>query len=369
MKGSRSSKRKKVALFDPYLDVLGGGEKHILSILKVFEDENCDITIFWDKNLQDEFKTRFDMSFKYLITFLPNIFKKNTPLFKKFLILKKFDYFFYVTDGSYFFSSAKNNFVFCMVPKKSLYKMNLLSRIKTANYKFIANSKFTGNWIKKWGIDSQVVYPYISQDFINSNIDSFSKEKLILSVGRFFKHLHSKKQEEVVRIFKTLKSRYASFRDFKLVLTGGLRERDQEYFDELKRMTAKDGSILLRQNVPYWELVKLYEKATIFWQFTGFGVNEKKYPELVEHLGITPLEAMASGCITFAYNAGGHKEIIKDNETGFLFYSEGEFLQKTKMLLDKVDLQKKIQDSAKEFVKRNFSYAVFKNNVKRIFNL
>ncbi|EKE14265.1 MAG: hypothetical protein ACD_12C00601G0004, partial [uncultured bacterium] len=33
------NKSKRIALYDPYLSTLGGGEKHILSILDVFAEQ------------------------------------------------------------------------------------------------------------------------------------------------------------------------------------------------------------------------------------------------------------------------------------------------------------------------------------------
>jgi hypothetical protein len=42
---------KKAALYDPYLDVMGGGEKHILSILQVLEHEGYEANVFWDHDL------------------------------------------------------------------------------------------------------------------------------------------------------------------------------------------------------------------------------------------------------------------------------------------------------------------------------
>src|SRR3989338_3542744 len=175
---------KKVALYDPYLDTLGGGEKHILSILEVFAGQGYEVNIFWDKNLTKEIKNRFSFRFIDSIKFLPNIFKNNFSPLKTLQTLRAYDYFFYVTDGSYFFSSAKNNFVFCMVPDKKLYNMNLLNRLKLHNYHFISNSPFTHQRLKKWGVNSMVILPYIDKQlFQNSNI---KKEKIILSVGRFF---------------------------------------------------------------------------------------------------------------------------------------------------------------------------------------
>src|SRR3989344_4250284 len=125
----------KVALFDPFLDTLGGGEKHILSILKVLDEAGFAINIFWDNNLQKQIQDRFQFEFKNKLNFLPNIFIKQNH-FGKLITIKQFDFFFYVTDGSYFFSSAKKNFVFSMVPDIKLYRMNFLNRLKLMNYKF-----------------------------------------------------------------------------------------------------------------------------------------------------------------------------------------------------------------------------------------
>ena len=70
-------KRKRAALYNPYLDTLGGGEKYILSILKVLEDEGFALDIFWDENLQEDFKVKFNLSFDYLINFVPDQFKEQ----------------------------------------------------------------------------------------------------------------------------------------------------------------------------------------------------------------------------------------------------------------------------------------------------
>src|SRR3989344_1839839 len=150
---------KKAALYDPYLDTLGGGEKHILSILKILNDEGYEICIFWNKNLLPQIERRFGLEFNDELEFLPNIFTKEN-LVSKLTTLNNFDIFFYVTDGSYFFSSAKKNFVFCMVPNKNLYQMSLLNKLKTFNYQFITNSIFTKKWLNKWGVQSDVIYPY-----------------------------------------------------------------------------------------------------------------------------------------------------------------------------------------------------------------
>lgn len=363
------NKTKKVALYNPYLDTLGGGEKHILSILEVFAEQDFEVNIFWDKNLSKEIKDRFSLPFIKKINWLPNIFKNFSTLktlrtLQTLKTLKAFDYFFYVTDGSYFFSSAKKNFVFCMVPDKKLYQKNLINQLKLSNYRFISNSPFTARWLKKWGINSTVILPYIDKQLFGKN--NVEKEKIILSVGRFFPHLHSKNQEEIIRAFKKLKSQSGEFKDYRLILAGGLKKEDQFYFNKLKQLAGNDSVITLKPNIKLDELYKLYELATYFWHFTGLGVDENRNPEQVEHFGITPLEAMASGCLTFCYSAGGPKEITVDGENGFLFNTINELIEKMVAVENNPELKNKIRLKAPLLTKKRFSYEVFKNNVLKL---
>ncbi len=369
-------KNLKVALYDPYLDTLGGGEKHILSILEVFAEQGYEVNIFWDKDLLKEIKNRFSLQLINQLKWLPNIFKKNVSTLKTLVTLrtlktlKAFDYFFYVTDGSYFFSGAKNNFVFCMVPDKKLYNLNLLNRLKLWNYKFISNSPYTTKWLTKWNINSITIPPYIDIDkSAKGRSTSGRKEKIILSVGRFFPHLHSKNQEEIIKTFKKLKNKSKEFKDYKLILAGGFKKEDQKYFDDLKRLSANDSSIIFKPNISLYELYELYELAAYFWHFTGLGSDENKNPELVEHLGITPLEAMASGCLTFCYSAGGPKELIKNGKNGFLFSDVDELIGKMIKVDSDEPLKKEVRNFAISFVKKQFSYEVFKEKVLNLFKV
>lgn len=295
---------------------------------------------------------------------LPNIFKNNSSPLKALGALKTYDYFFYVTDGSYFFSGAKKNFVYAMIPDKKLYSLNLINRIKLLNYKFLTHSLFTQNWLKEFNIESTVIMPYLDDKLIKQDKIPLKKESIILSVGRFFSHLHSKRQDLIIKTFKDLKNKSGEFSDYKLILAGGLKKEDQKYFDSLKKLAGKDSLIIFKPNVSLYELYGLYGLSTYFWHFAGYDVDEEKNPEKVEHLGITPLEAMASGCLTFCCNAGGPKELIKDNENGFLFNTIDELVNKMiKVNLNK-SFQERIVNNGRQFVKKNFSYEVFKSKIK-----
>jgi len=357
-------KRKTAALYNPFLDTLGGGEKHILSILKVFDETDYDITIFWNDNLQNAIENKFSLTFRQKIQFFPNIFK-SASFFQKQKSLKQFDVFFYVTDGSYFLSSAKKNYIFCMVPDRNLYRLNWLNRIKTANFEFICNSYYTQTWLKRWKIDATVIYPYVADEFINQKINISNKEKIILSVGRFFTQLHAKKQSEIIDVFNKLKQKNSMYKNFKLILAGGLKEEDMTYFKYLRNKIKNQNDIVLIANPSFDKLIDLYKKARFFWHFTGYGVDERQTPQLAEHLGITPLEAMTSGCLTYCFNAGGPKEIIKDRVNGFLFNNDEELVSK----MNDANKSSAVVKQAKDYVVKNFSYPVFKNNVRNCFKI
>jgi glycosyltransferase involved in cell wall biosynthesis len=253
-----------------------------------------------------------------------------------------------------------------MVPQIKLYKMGILNKIKTINYRFISNSFFTQSWLKKFNIESQVLYPFIESFFIDTKISNLQKEKIVLSVGRFFPQLHSKQHQKIIEIFKKAKQLSILPSDYKLILAGALKKEDYPYYKKLEELIKNNFDIVLKPNVPFEELKSLYQKASFFWHLTGFGIDETKNPEKVEHLGIAPLEAMASGCLTFCYNAGGPKEYIIDKENGFLFNNEKQLMDKIKYIFAKKDLQSKIQKNAYETIKNKFSYQTFKKRVKEI---
>ncbi len=359
-------KRKTAALYDPYLDTIGGGEKHILQVLQVLADDGYEINIFWDKNITAQLSKKFSLQLFKKLKYLPDIFRDNGVFhsFKTFETLKHFDYFFYVTNGSYFFSGAKKNFVFCMVPRKNLYPNNIIDKLKTWNYRFISNSRYTQKWLGKWGIKSDYIYPYINNELIDN--PSPNKEKIILSVGRFFPQLHSKQHEKIIEVFNRISRAQNSIQDYKLVLAGGLKKENDAYFHQLKRLAKNNPAIIFKPNLNYSELLKLFKHSYFFWHFTGYGVDEQDHPEMVEHLGITPLEAMAAGAITFCFNAGGPKEIVTDGQNGYLFNNENELQTKMITVLNDQKIQKTVRNNANKFIQQNFSYEVFRQKVRTV---
>lgn len=342
-------KRKKLALYNPYLDVLGGGEKHLLSIAKIYDDLGYEVCIFWDDmKIGEKIEERFNIKF-YNLKILPNIFTHKR--LANFFNLLGYDTLLTISDGSYFFHPVKHHYLLAMIPLPLLYPHTFLDKLKTKYTTFLSNSKFTANVLADNHIKTKVVYPYIDIDFFSHN----KKDCTILSVGRFFKQpyakntLHDKKHEEIINAFIRLKSYSKKFEKYSLILAGGAKDEDLKYVNSLKEIIKNRNDIILHTNPTYETLKDYYKRSKFYFHFTGYGINEKLHPEQVEHFGITPLEAMASACITCCYNAGGPKEYINDMKNGILFTTIDELINKLSSIENETTLINEAQKTAETF--------------------
>jgi glycosyltransferase involved in cell wall biosynthesis len=112
-------------------------------------------------------------------------------------------------------------------------------------------------------------------------------------------------------------------------------------------------------------LTDLYGKAKFFWSASGYGEDEEKNPEKVEHFGITVIEAMAGGAVPVIFAAGGHKEIIKDGENGLLWAKEKDLLVDTTLLINNKQRWRNVSESARMGSKK-YGYERFKSDIEKI---
>jgi PEP-CTERM/exosortase A-associated glycosyltransferase len=97
-----------------------------------------------------------------------------------------------------------------------------------------------------------------------------------------------------------------------LLVGGGPQER------ELKSLAAKLGiedKVVFAGRVPHGEVQRYYSIVDVF----AYPRKSMRLTELVTPL--KPLEAMAQGRLLVASDVGGHKELIRDGETGVLFHA------------------------------------------------
>jgi len=294
----------KAAIYNPYLDTLGGGERYTFSFAKVLAEEGYDVDIEWkNQKLREKIIERFGLKLSENIKFVDNINRGDG-----------YDICFWVSDGSIPTLRARNNYIHFQVPFKDVNGKSLINKMKLFRVKgIICNSLFTKKMIdKEYGVSSVVVYPPIDVKFFKPK----RKENTILYVGRFSDLVQNKGHEILIKAFKKMR-----LDNWKLVLAGGIEVGAPEYLKKLK-IQAKGFNIEFIESPSFDQIIDIYGRSKIFWSATGFDVDENKNPEKVEHFGITLIESMASGCVPIVYKAGGFKEIVEDGINGFLWDSQ-----------------------------------------------
>ena len=77
------------------------------------------------------------------------------------------------------------------------------------------------------------------------------------------------------------------------------------------------------------------------------GVDENKYPGLLEHFGMTTAEAMSYGCVPIVLNKAGYKETVEGN-SGIRFNDKAEAIDSLiKLVNDKKSLSLMSRNSVK----------------------
>ncbi len=381
---------KKAAIYDPYLDTLGGGERYCLTIAEILLKNNYQVDLFWsgDSSLIPKAEERFSLDLKGL-NIIPDIFSitpeklelsddearlpdinfsfdipqkiksKINKTFKKFYQSSQYDLIFYLGDGSVPFLFGKKNYLHIQVPFVS--KQNLSTK-----FNHLLKSKFLTNII----CNSQFTAKFQSQPLKNKtlilyppvDVEKFSpdkhKENIILSVGRFDNILNAKKQDVLIDAFRQLKLQHRSL-NWKLILAGGsLTNPQNNAYLKLLQKKSIGLPVEFAVNPPFEVLKKIYSKSKIYWHAAGFDVDENTYPENTEHFGIVIVEAMASGLVPVTVARGGIPEIVDNGVNGFLWKNINELIDKTEKLIEDEDLINRMCQQSlincRQFSKDNF---------------
>jgi glycosyltransferase involved in cell wall biosynthesis len=168
-------------------------------------------------------------------------------------------------------------------------------RIK--DYEVVTISEFSrAEIMRKWGVNSKVIYPCVDLGRFHA---APNKKRQIVSVGRFFSVAGGNNKLQDVMI-QTLRQYFPGWR---LVLVGSVQ--DEGYYRRCLDLAA-GLDVDFRHDLSFDELVELYAESEVYWHFAGYGAAD---PSSYEHFGISALEAVASGCRTVVYGAGGIVEI------------------------------------------------------------
>lgn len=351
----------KVAIYTPYLDTSGGGEKYMLTIAEFLSAKET-VDVLLDKHLaaldknevikRNQSLHKLDLS---KVNFIKAPIGVGSSFKDRNAFLKNYDLLFYNSDGSIFFSTAKRSVVHFQMPFDNKGVKGLWGIVKVKSWKeAIYNSEFTKSYIEKfWPIKGRVIYPPVSIKLFKAK----KKKKQILSVGRFSKF---KKHDLMINVFKELVSEN-KLNDLSLHLAGGLSTGDIVDLEALKK-SAKGFKVFFHPDIPLEKLKILYGESLIYWHAAGFGEESL---QKMEHFGISTVEAMAAGCVPVVVNLGGQREIVENGKSGYLWGGIEEWKEQTITVLNNKDLQKEFSYEA-VLRSRLFSKERFCNNVKEL---
>ena len=228
--------------------------------------------------------------------------------------------------------------------------------------KIITISEFCKYWIREyWGLDSEILYPPVNT---HSFTPAREKKNWITHIGRFFVTGHSKKQLDLIRVFKEIVDA-GSAHNWELHFVGSVHDgkKHQEYFDACV-IAAAGYPIFFHVGVPFTELNSILSHSKLYWHATGLDENQNANPVLMEHFGITTVEAMAAGCVPIVINAGGQPEIITP-ESGFIWNNRKELKEFTVQLIQDDQLRRTMMKAATAR-SQYFSREMFKERFKAL---
>lgn len=356
----------RVAVFSPYLETKGGGERYILTVAAIYaENHQTDLLLPTHLHTLDPEVFKNDIS-KRLGVDLKNVRFVHAPIGKgskiidRYFFLKRYDFLFAVTDGSIFLASSKKNILHIQTPLEVHPAKSKWGKIKLKSWgKVVYNSEFTKKYSQKnWPIPSTVIYP----PGLIDGIKPLKKKDIILSAGRFFGFLREKKHLLMIETFIKM-FREGSIDSWQLHLAGSAGEGDLQYLEELKQAAA-GYPVIFHPNIPFDDLAFLYGQAKIYWHAMGVGETD---PTKMEHFGITTVEAMAAGCVPIVIRKGGQIEIVEEDSSGLFWESESELIKETVGLIKN---PQKLEKLSKGAVNRAqfFSQERFKKEILDLLN-
>jgi O-antigen biosynthesis protein len=373
------SRKPTMAIYDHTGHIIGGGQKYGFTVAHALQDI-FDITLILNKKIthQDILEWyHLDLSACEIKIIEIPFFKKYSPIHldpvhvnkrtgNPFHIISKesgnYDFFVNNSMNEKVYPLSNVSAIICHFPERRPKDYFYADRYTYIIY----NSQYTAHWIRhKWKFSPhQHIYPPVDMDS-GEDMKKQGKENIILSVARF-EVGGSKKQLDMVYTFLKLNRRFPGlFNQWRLVLVGGSPD-ENDYLKSIKKVIEKSGvaNIELKLNIPGDELKSLYKRSGIFWHLCGL---EQSDPALVEHFGMTIVEAMQNRTVPIVFDGGGQREIVEHGISGFRVSSTAELMTFTLKLLREPDLREKMGKRAFDRSKA-FSREVFEEKTREFFS-
>ena len=188
-----------------------------------------------------------------------------------------------------------------------------------------------------FGIDTQIFLPMEVKSI-------FAKDTLVIGTIKALETIYG--IDVLIRAFKVISEKYNNV-NLKLLLVGGGSKEDA--FKALVKESDLEKKVVFAGKIAYNFVPTYHNMIDIF-------VNVSRN----ESFGVAVLEASACGKPVVVSNIGGLKEVVVENETGFLI--EPENIDQLVEVLEKLILNKKMCEEmgakGRLFVKEKYEFAL-----------
>ncbi|MEK6758638.1 MAG: glycosyltransferase [Deltaproteobacteria bacterium] len=385
---------KRIIVFNRHLDTLGGGESSTVLVARaladIFQGASVEIATLEKDVLQYgttrvDSRERLEAAFDVSLSKRVSVRRINTPLQSLFdnskgrpagiafffLVMhielamfmlrrlsRRSDVFVNHSFNDEFRPRGFFNLYLCMFPHAVRNKGFTL-----AYNKVLSISEFTLEHVRRrWGCASAMLYPYAIDK--PPELRGFDKkERLIVSVGRFFRHGHSKRQDVIIEAFKSLRKN-GELEGWRLCLIGRFAERDRAYVDELK-MLGTGSEVEFMTDISEDVKNAVLDRAMLYVHAAGYGLpDDDENAERMEHFGISVVEAKLRGVVPIVINRGGPKELVEDGVDGFRFDTIEGLAERLRCCANDVSMLERLSGKARDSAVERFSFDAYKVRLK-----
>jgi glycosyltransferase involved in cell wall biosynthesis len=354
----------RVVFYDPFLDVLGGGEKYLLTIVEDVAGNGDHDVLVLSPHPPDVARWQ-----RLGVVVDPQRIRwRHAGMLGATALGARADLFVTLTNHFPPLSMARRStmivqFPFARVrgdgPVEALRAVDRLARLRSYDTVLCYSSFVAGEIRDRLNVRSPIVIPPPVD--LPAAPPAGPRRPRVLAVGRFFpsRDANNKKHALLIDAWRRLE-REGGAEGWELHLAGGLRNdtASVEHFASLQER-ARGAAIRLHPNIAAGALQELYGESTLFWHAAGYGETAA---ERHEHFGITTVEAMAHGCVPVVIGLGGQREIVEDGVTGRLWDTLDELVAFTRELIadpaQVARLRSAAALSAKRFGKPSFVRAI-----------
>lgn len=358
--------RKRVGILTTLPYTLGGGEKYIADIMKLFLKYGYNIYFFNNSEINTIHNTLkiYSIESETIQIYTVDALRNNEFGTSSF---PDFDYFIEMSNSiipalsfemhdnrSRILNLAYKHIYHCQFPDNinniSNIDINSISNAETYLNKVIVNSEYTYKYVEHYyKTKVKILYPLCNINLQKQNYTNQTSTCLkFVTIGRLFPYTDRANNKNIDIMLNTFGHLSKMFDlDFQFHVICSIKDIDYyhiliKHFSDL----IKSNKIIFHPNCDNYEKENVLIQSDFYIHATGIRNISKLKPSEEEHFGISVIEGMKLRCVPIIANRGFPPTIIKHNENGYVFDNEyelalivREICKNEETFIEKLDLE------------------------------